>query len=299
MKKRLLFVLMLAICGLGTTTAQTENTFEGEITSRVHNVMRFKSQTFTKNIIAKMIVKSVLKKHIDNSPVNYTGTYDATTIAKGNKTKVISSYNNSVMITAKEDGKMKMTMYFPYIKKGYFTIKNLEEAKQQSEKMQTGAPEKTGETINVLGHTCDVYKIKYELATDTLDTKSELNLHNEFAMCDDSDLPLADQEYVKGVKGIPLKYTNNTVSHTSNKMASIDFVMSLASITTSITPKPVADSEFDIPSDIKIYEMEKDPKLATKLMEENRKYMEKKGLWKEENPDESKIYDNLSEEWDY
>ncbi len=299
MKKKLLFVLMLAICGLGITTAQTENTFEGEITSKIHSVTRFKSQTLTKNILAKVIIKSVMKKFIDNSPVNYIGTYDATTIAKGNKAKVISSYNNSITITEKDANKIKTITYYPYVKKGYTMVSDLETAKKQNEAMQKGDPEKTGETIDVIGHTCDIYKIKYEQIIDTLDTKSVTSFHNEFAMCDDPDLPAADIEYVKGAKGVPLKFTNNTVSQMSNKMVNVDFVMSIASKITSIKTRPVDDSEFDIPSDIKLYDKEKDAKMITKIMEENKKYMEKKGLWKEENPDESKIYDNLSEEWDY
>ncbi|MBQ9560825.1 MAG: hypothetical protein IJV10_00890 [Prevotella sp.] len=302
MKKKLFFVLMLAMCGLGTLSAQNTaevSSFEGEMTSRLHNVTRFKSQTLTKNILAKMILKSIMKKFVDNSPVNYTGTYEAVTIGKGNKIRVHSSYNNSVMISVKDNGKLTMTIYYPYIKKGYTTVSDLEAVEKQNEAMQKGDPEKTGATIDILGHTCEVYKIMSEQVTDTLDSKSVMKVHQEFAMCDEPGLPPADKEYVKGVKGVPLKYTINTVAQISNKMVNIDYVMSIASMMTSFNMRSVDDSEFDIPSDVKIYETAKDAKIVAKINEENRKYMEKKGLWKEENPEESKIYDNLTEEWDY
>lgn len=290
---------MFAMCGVGTLSAQTWSNFEGEFTSKIHSVTKFKSQTLTKNILAKLIIKAVMKKHIDNNPINYTGTYESITISKGNKLKSISSYDNCVTIIHKEGSKMTSTIYYPYIKKGYIMERDIEKDEKNAEKMLNGDPEKTGETIEIMGHTCDIYKLKYEQITDTLDTKTTLNIHNEFAMCDDPDLPPADKEYVKGVKGLPLKVINNIVSQTSNKMMNVDFVMSLATQLTSIKKRPVDDSEFDVPSDIKLYDMEKDAKTVSKIIEENKKYMVKKGLWKEDNPDESKIYDNLTEEWDY
>ena len=59
------------------------------------------------------------------------------------------------------------------------------------------------------------------------------------------------------------------------------------------------DSEFEIPSDIKLIDIAKEPKQYLKMMEDNKKFMIKKKLWVEEAPDEAKIYDNLNEDWDY
>lgn len=299
--KKITIVLAIAICGLGTVIAQNENSnsFEGEVTAKVSSVTKMKSQTHTKNILAKVIIKKVMKKYIDENPTNFTGTYTATSVAKGNKMKQYSSYNNCVTISTKEGGKQKMTFYYPYIKKGYTTEMDIEAAKKQNESIKKGDPEKTGATINVLGHNCDIYKLVSENVTDTLDTKTVLNIHQEFAMCDDPGLPPADQEYVKGVKGVPLKYTMNTVTQMTNKMLNIDILLSVSSMTTSINPRPVDDSEFDIPSDIKLYDAAKDARIVFKINDENRKYMEKNGLWVENDPDTSKIYDNLNEEWDY
>ena len=82
-------------------------------------------------------------------------------------------------------------------------------------------------------------------------------------------------------------------------MMNIDFLMSLSTIVTSITPRTVDDSEFEIPSDIKLIDIAKEPKQYLKMMEDNKKFMIKKKLWVEEAPDEAKIYDNLNEDWDY
>ena len=59
MKKMMIFVLMSIIFGLGTLSAQTENAFEGESVSRVSQVNKMKSKLLTKNILAKMIAKSI------------------------------------------------------------------------------------------------------------------------------------------------------------------------------------------------------------------------------------------------
>ena len=82
-------------------------------------------------------------------------------------------------------------------------------------------------------------------------------------------------------------------------MMNIDFLMSVSTVVTSITPRTVDDSEFEIPSDIKLIDIAKEPKQYLKMMEDNKKYMIKKKLWVEETPDEAKIYDNLNEDWDY
>lgn len=301
MKKMMLFVLAAMVMGLGSATAQTENTFEGEITANLHSVQKMKSQVTTKNILAKMILKKVMKKHVDNNPNNYTGVYSATTIAKGNKTRVNTPYNNSVTITEKDGDTQKMTVYYPYIKKGYYTVTDMKKNEKQLEEMRKGEVIKTGETMDILGYKCEIYKMKYEMKTDTAGMVSTMIMDNAFAVCTDPSLPGSDQEVplLPDVKGVPLKYINNTVSQTTSEMLNLDILMYLSSVTTSITPRTVDDSEFEIPADVKLIDGDKDVAKLGKLIEENTKYMKKKGLWVDTEPDEVKIYDNLQEEWDY
>ncbi len=297
MKKMMILSLLSMIIGLGNVMAQ--NDFEGEMTSKVHSVQKAKSQITTKNVLAKMIAKKIMKKNFDENPSYYTGTYTATTITKGGKTRVNNSYNNSVMIIEKVGDKMKTTTYYPYINKGYYQVADMTENQKQVEDMRKGNVEKTGETMTILGHKCDVYKVKYEVKTDTAGTTSVTNLHNEYAVCSDPSLSGTDTEVLPGVKGVPLKFTNNTASQITNEMMNLDFLMSLSTIITSITPRTVDDSELEVPAEIKLVDIDKDPKKVMKIVEENKKYMQKKKLWTEEAPDEAKIYDNLTEEWDY
>lgn len=302
MKKKFYLCVVTLLFGMTYAAAQGDGNsskFEGEATSKVHSVTKMKSQVLTKNILAKVILKSIMKKYIDNSPVNYTGTYNITSITKGNKTKAITEYNNSVMITTIDGDEQKMITYYPYVNKGYYRTVNLADNKKKLGEMQQGKAEKTGETIEILGRKCEVYKVIHQVTTDTLDTKSTTTIHNYFAVCDDPSLPAIDQEAFPGVKGTPLKFTNNTASQISNNMLNVDFTMSLATLVTSITPRPVDDSEFEVPSNIKLYDQIKDAKQALKIEEENIAYMKKNGLWKEESSEESKIYDNLNQEWDY
>lgn len=302
MKKKFYLCVVTLLFGMTYAAAQSDGNsskFEGESTSKVHSVTKMKSQVLTKNVLAKVILKSVMKKYIDNSPVNYTGTYNITSIAKGNKTKVITEYNNSVVITTIDGDEQKMITYYPYVNKGYYQTVSLADAKKKAGEMQQGKAEKTGETIEILGRKCEVYKMIHQVTTDTLDTKSTTTMHNYFAVCDDPSLPAIDQEAFPGVKGTPLKFTNNTASQISNNMLNVDFTMSLATLVTSITPRPVDDSEFEVPSNIKLYDQIKDAKQVLKITEENIAYMKKNGLWKEESSEESKIYDNLNQEWDY
>ena len=288
---------MSMVVGLGNAMAQTQ--FEGEVTSKCHSVQKAKSQVTTKNVLAKAIVKSIMKKNFDNNPGFYTGTYTMTSITKGDKNRTNTPYNNSVTVQVKEGDKIRTTTYFPYIKKGYTQVTNMTENQKQVEEMRKGQVEKTGETMTILGRKCDVYKVKYTMKTDSAGMVSTTNLHNEFAISTDSSLPGADLECIPGVKGVPLKFSNNTASQTSNEMMNIDFLMSLSTIVTSITPRTVDDSEFEIPSDIKLIDIAKEPKQYLKMMEDNKKFMIKKKLWVEEAPDEAKIYDNLNEDWDY
>jgi len=302
MKKKFYLCVVTLLFGMTYAAAQGDGNsskFEGEATSKVHSVTKMKSQVLTKNVLAKVILKSVMKKYIDNSPVNYTGTYNITSITKGNKTKAITEYNNSVMITTIDGDEQKMITYYPYVNKGYYRTVNLADNKKKLGEMQQGKAEKTGETIEILGRKCEVYKVIHQVTTDTLDTKSTTTIHNYFAVCDDPSLPAIDQEAFPGVKGTPLKFTNNTASQISSNMLNVDFTMSLATLVTSITPRPVDDSEFEVPSNIKLFDQVKDAKQVQKIEEENIAYMKKNGLWKEESSEESKIYDNLNQEWDY
>ncbi len=299
MKGKMLLFFMSMVIGMGYVTAQTVDSFEGETTARVNSVQKAKSQVLTKNILAKMIVKSVMKKNFDNNPGFYTGAYESTNVTKGGKTRSHTSYNNGISISEKIGDKMKLTVYFPYIKKGYYTVSNMTENQKQVEAMRKGTVEKTGETMIILGKKCNVYKVKYELTTDSAGTKNSTNLHNEFAICEDPSLPMADQEVVPDVKGTPLKVTTNVASQISNSMLNVDFLMSNSMYLTSIKSRPVDDSEFEIPADIKLIDADKNPKDMMKIIEENKKYMIKKKLWVENNPDEIKIYDNLSEDWDF
>ena len=297
MNKLMLFVLMSMVVGLGNAMAQTQ--FEGEVTSKCHSVQKAKSQVTTKNVLAKAIVKSIMKKNFDNNPGFYTGTYTMTSITKGDKNRTNTPYNNSVTVQVKEGDKIRTTTYFPYIKKGYTQVTNMTENQKQVEEMRKGQVEKTGETMTILGRKCDVYKVKYTMKTDSAGMVSTTNLHNEFAISTDSSLPGADLECIPGVKGVPLKFSNNTASQISSEMMNIDFLMSLSTIVTSITPRTVDDSEFEIPSDIKLIDSAEEPRQQVKMMEGNKKFMIKKKLWVEEAPDEAKIYDNLNEDWDY
>ena len=301
MKKMMILVLLSMVIGLGNAVAQETPAYEGEISTQMHSVTKMKSQVLTKNILAKMILKKVMKK-VEKNGSGFNGTYTATTIFKGyNKFKTLTPYNNSVTIVVKDGDNMKTTTYFPYIKKGYYQNISISANKKETEAMQKGDVAKTGETIVILGYKCDIYQVKSEVKTDTAGTKSTTIMNHQFAVCSDSSCPgsTEDVPLLPGVKGAPLKYINNTTSMTSNDMLNLDFLMYLDSETKSITPRKVEDSEFEIPSDIKLIDGNKDPEKILKITEENTKYMKKKKLWTEKEPDEVRIFDNLQEDWDY
>lgn len=301
MKKTILFALVALFMGMVQVAAQTTVDFEGESTCKMFSSQKMQTKVLTKNILAKMITKSILKKYVDNNPSLYNGSYTAKTIFKGDKTCVTLSKDNSVVITLPVDGKYKIITYYPYIKKGYYTMSDVEDEQDQAEleKMRKGDVEKTGETMTILGRKCSVYKVKYEEVTDSAGTKSITNIHNEFAISDDPSLPEADKEVIPGVKGCPLKFATNCVSQTTNEMVNMDIRMAISAIITSITPRKVEDSEFEVPSDIKLVDIDAKPKEMFKIMSENTKYMKKNKLWVDPALNEDKIYDNLSEDWDF
>ncbi len=301
MKKMMIFVLMSMVIGLGNVMAQETSLNEGEITTNIHSVTKMKSQVLTKNILAKVILKKVMKK-VEKNGAGFNGTYTATTVFKGlNKYKVMTPYNNSVMIVEKDGDNMKTTTYFPYIKKGYYQEMSIAANKEQTAAIQKGDVVKTGETMTILGYKCDIYQVKSEVKLDSAGSKSTTIMNHQFAVCSDpsclgstEDVPL-----LPGVKGTPLKYINNTSSMTSSDMLNLDFLMYMDSETKSITPRKVEDSEFEVPSEIKLIDGNKDANKIQKIVEENTKYMKKKNLWTEKEPDEVRIYDNLQEDWDY
>ena len=301
MKKTILLALVALFMGMVKVAAQTTVDFEGESTSKMFSSQKMQTKVLTKNLLAKMICKSILKKYVDNNPSLYNGSYTAKTICKGNKTCVTQSKDNSVVLTIPVDGKYKIITYYPYIKKGYYTMSDVEDKQAQAnlEQMRKGDVEKTGETMTILGRKCTVYKVKYESVTDSAGTKVITNIHNEFAICDDPSLPGADKEVVPGVKGFPLKFATNCVSQSNNEMVNVDVRIAISSVLTSLTPRKVDDSEFEVPSDIKLVDIDANPKQMFKIMVENTKYMKKNKLWVDPALNEDKIYDNLSEDWDF
>ena len=302
MKKLVLLILMPFILGILNVSAQSElNDFEGETTAKIFNSQKMKSAVLTKNLVAKMIVKAVTKKYLDNNPALYNGAYTATTIIKGGKICVKSSNLNTVTITIPEGGKTKTICYFPYIKKGYYTYSSTDakQAQQQLEQMRKGNVEKTGETMNIMGHKCTVYKVKYESSTDSAGMKVKTIINNEYAISNDPSLPEVNKEIIPGVHGAPLKFATNVVSQTNSDMINMDVRIAIASIVTSITPRTVADSEFEVPADIKLINIDGNEKEYFKLYSENTKYLKKNKLWVDPAINEDRIYDNLQEEWDY
>jgi len=298
MKKLFLLALMACMIGTGAMAQTSENTFEGEVTADVASVQKLKTQVLSKNFLVKIILKNVMKKVENNG--YYTGNYTMTSITKGNKTRSYLPYNNCYMITEKNGDQMKTITYYPYIKKGFYSNMNLTANQQMLDQMRKGKVEKTGETMTILGYKCDVYKVKYEQTTDSAGAKTTTILQNEFAICSDPSLPSADTETVPGVKGVPLKFINNTVAQTSvDKMLNMDILVYIATQTKEIKARKVDDSEVSVPDDIKLIDADKDAKGMAKIVQENQKYLQKNGLWKETSPDDVKIYDNLNEDWDY
>ena len=294
MKRLVLFFLVSMFFNYGTSFAQSDPNWEGEITTNLTSMQDMKSSVKTKNILAKMILKNVMKK-IENNGY-YTGTYTTKTIVKGkSRYKVFTPYNNSYMIVEKNGDMMKTTTYYPGIKKGYYTTTSLSANKQQLEEMRKGKIEKTGETMTLLGRKCEVYRVKYEVKNNADGTNATTIMNNDYAIY----LDPAEDEILPDIKGVPLKYINNTVSQSTNEMLDLDYKMYLASETVAMKERAVDMSEVSVPSDIKLIDADKNQKGMLKIIEENMKYLKKNNMWKEKTPDEIKIYDNLQEDWEY
>ena len=298
--KRMMFLLLSALFGLGMVCAQTDaNAFEGEITSKVFQSQKAKASVKTKNVLAKMILKSVMKKYVEGGPEVFNGSYTAVTLAKGNKNRVNASYNNSVTITVTEGDVITTTTYYPFVKKGWTTKASVSDSKKQMAEMAKGDVEKTGETMTILGHKCEVNRLKYTKTDNQQGTVTTINMNNDYALCDDPSLPGADTETVPGVKGVPLKFVTNMVTQSDNEYLNLDIRLTVSTEVKSITPRAVDDSEFVVPSDIKMIDPSKEPKKYLKMLTENYEYMKKQGLWPDNSVNEDKIFDNLNEEWDF
>ena len=301
MKKTLFVFVLSLVLGIGNIAAQTAEPkpFEGEIVWKVNSYQKVKTKIMDKNILVKMIVSSIVKKHVDNNPDYYNGICTSTIVVKGVKTRVHHSGKNSVTITLPEDGRTKFMVYYPYIKKGYYfyeandSIKDLE---ANDVKINQSQIEKTGE-MTVDGHKCDVYKTKFDMESNEGETHNVGNVHCEWAVCQGF---MAGEEYaLPGVKGTVLKSTINVVTQSTSKTMNMDLRFNLASTLEKMTKRAVADSEFEVPAEIKMVDIEKKPKEMLKIVQENAKYLKKNGLWVEAPDEAPKIYDNLAEDWDY
>lgn len=280
MKKLILTILTIV---LGCDMLFAQNGYE--ITAKTFQ------NSFSKQMGHDAVSKVLANKQNKKSN-GYNGEYTNKIILKGNKFRSEISYNNSVMImTPNGDGKRKIVTYYPYIKKGYTTIVDTTKLPQIS----FGKIEKTEEIMEVLGYKCDIYKQKMQGKTETPEMTIENNTHNDFAICSDTASHLPMSEIFPGIKGHMLKSTTNTVITTTSKTMNIDQIQSVSTIVESFNQRDVDDSEFEVPSDIVMYDVIE----STKIMEENKNYMIKNGLWNELPPDNHKIYDNLTEDWDF
>ncbi|MBQ3619271.1 MAG: DUF4412 domain-containing protein [Bacteroidales bacterium] len=296
-----IITILAIILFINVSVGQNLQNFEGETTARVYKNIKTSFTQTGGDLMLKLLMKAMMKRFVGNNPdVNYNGSYDEKRITKDGKLRVEASYNNSVTIEIPvEDNQIKTIVYYPFIKKGYSYYRDLTigESNRILEENMKGDVENAG-TMTVMGRKCNVYKVKYSLKTDTLATESDINIHNEFAICSDSDLPPSD-EVLPGVKGFPLKFTTNNVTQSVNKSSSsftMDIMYSISTEIKSVNPRHVDDSEFEVPSDIK---MAPTGKHIMKIVYENRDYMMKKGLWNQLAEDNDKIYDNLADDWDF
>lgn len=304
MKKTVFTFALLLILGIGNSTAQTNEAkpFEGEIVSKVNSYQKVKTKLKTKNIIAKMIAGSIIKKNVDNNPDFYNGICTTTLLIKGSKIREHHGGKNSVTITQTDGNVTKTAIYYPYIKKGYYFTDAANNATGEGGTTIGGVTinqskiEKTGEMM-VDSYKCDVYKVKYELVSDTLDNHAVTNVHCEWAVIPDSVTARKGNTPLENSRA--LKSTSNIVLQSTSEMLNMDMQFNISSTLKKITMRPVDDSEFEIPADIKMVDINKKPKEMIKIIQENAKYLKKNGLWQEAPDEAPKIYDNLSEDWDY
>lgn len=232
-----------------------------------------------------------------SNPNIYNGIYTLKYVLKGNKKRMETTYNNCItIITRHDDGKNEIAVYYPYIKKGYTYVFN-QDSQKAIEEMRKGKIEKTGKTITVLGYNCDIYKEILQNKVETPDLVSETNIINEYAVCTDIALSWPLEDFVPGLSGFwfILKSTNNCISTTKSKYVNMDSRISCATIVSSCGERNIDDSEFEIPSDIKMY----DSNEAAKIMEENKNNMVKNDLWNELPADDHRFFDNLSDDWNF
>ena len=70
MKRLVLFFLVSMFFSYGMSFAQPDPNWEGEITANLTSMQNMKSSVKTKNILAKMILKNVMKKIENNGFYN-------------------------------------------------------------------------------------------------------------------------------------------------------------------------------------------------------------------------------------
>lgn len=320
MKKLFLAVLVLAAAtvNLNAQTTNGQQQFEGEVVMKMNSYQKVKTVLKTNNLLVKMMIKPIMRKYVEENPDYFNGIYTQTTIVKGKKMRIDHSGKNSVtLILPQADGANKYIVYYPYIKKGYWqTLKNNVNQADVSQFAQSVATpngqggtiqnggtalnysntEKLGQ-INVDGHKCQVYRIKMDTNSDTLGTKTKMNIHNEWAVCNDYDMGNVQNLPTGG--GVALKSTSNMVSQTSSDMMDMEMVFRIAGTLQKLTQREVKDEEFEVPNNIKLVDINKKPKEFIKILQENVKYLKKNKLWHEAPDTEPKIYDNMEEDWDY
>lgn len=301
MKKTLFVFVLSLVLGIGNIAAQTAEPkpFEGEIVQKMNSYQKVKTKIMSKNLLVKMIAGSIVKKYVDNNPDYYNGICTSTFVVKGVKTREHHSGKNRVTITLPEDGRTKFMVYYPYIKKGYYYYianESKKELEANGVKINQSQIEKTGE-MTVDGHKCDVYKTKFDMESNEGGAHNVGNVHCEWAVC--QGFVTGEGYALPGVKGMVLKSTINVVSQATSKEMNMDLRFNFASTLEKMTERAVADSEFEVPAEIKMVDIEKKPKEMLKIIQENAKYLKKKGLWVEAPDEAPKIYDNLAEDWDY
>lgn len=299
-------MVMSVSISTSTCLAQVNKTFEGEVVSRAWQSHKYKNASLTQNSSVDMLVDKILS-HSDEKEdelLSYNGAYTSKTVYKGKKNRTEQSYDNSVLITVPEGDFIKFITYYPYIKKGYYTTINSSLIEHAQSKTESGKAEKTGETMEILGRKCDVYKVKSSTNNNEGSTVTTMTINDEYAICSDSDMPEADKEYLPGVKGVPLKYTTNQIMQVavydgSKKSTESYSRQSFSCQILSITPRAVDDSEFEAPADIKLVNVMEHPGQMKKIVKENNNYIKKHCDVPPSSANEDIVYDDLSQEWDY
>lgn len=309
MKKFFISLCIIIIC-ISFIQAQTTKTItEGEYVAKTYNSQRFKTECIQKNFLVKWIVNGLVKKNVDNNPNFYSGNNDMTIVFKENKTRITNSFDQRVEIKIVENGVRKTTVYYPSIKKGYYSTYPVSQETANPVFPEGTKAEKTGKTTEINGHACEWYSIRYTIDTtittfDSLTntstpTTTKVNCKADVALCTDLSLPNAEQEVLPGIKGIALKSVVEAITQTSSPVLNVYGRIYTITSDVQITERSVDDSEFEVPADIKLVDINQKPGEMIKIIKANKKYLMKKGLWNEVDEANEKVYDSLDEEWDF